>query len=519
MKSCAAGYTEWLLFHIWKTDPNTKSSLIGVNLPETIIYRLGKPFFWYFTLATGEILRKAKGRVSHKFILQDFLDSPNEILAYYLGFNGTSKDKANSAVIEFFTKDSFVDFIHNRDKCSTGILQMWIEPRSNQNSLIKVQWSQQFCLIERRVNKHRLDDTRVEFYEKLLTYEGMEYNSKLEPVTAPWIISEIQKTCIGIASHITAVTGGNVTISRMVLFFKQDKYDKIWMMYCSALKVLDLSFTDNNQSLEWKELEVTVPKHISMKKLPLNVKGLEVKKNRCFCVGCNFLTRENAMYEISLSTLVRIFEKGKDLPEQGQSKREFQKELEENDDLVPKVVKRLNKGVTNNKYEEMKNDPTWDHLLVKVCEDCFLHFTSSYSVPKPKYLPQPHGRKSQTPPPASALTRQNSEKQLQKPLPQIKIPVLPKPPSKPSLLPPKVTFQSLVKLPKSVSKPNLSKHLLESSSKYAASIYGKVSITKSPNSNLSTSYTRGKLNSSSEAEFLQDTFALLKSSISKLDDS
>ena len=55
--------------------------------------------------------------------MDEFLANSSDILAYYLGFNNANKSKANTATIEFFTHESFVDFIHNRDKCNFGILQ------------------------------------------------------------------------------------------------------------------------------------------------------------------------------------------------------------------------------------------------------------------------------------------------------------------------------------------------------------------------------------------------------------
>ena len=196
MKSCAAGFTEWLLYHVWKINENTNQSCPNLLIPETVIYRLGKPFFWYYSLPSGEILRKAKSKVNHNNILEEFYKEDLEIIAYYISFNDIKKNKASLATIEFFSHFSFKDFIHNRDKCNTGILQKWISPKLNQSSMIKVQWSQQFCLIEKRTNKYKLDDTKTEFYDKIVTYEGIEHNSILEPITAPWIISEIQKIMI-----------------------------------------------------------------------------------------------------------------------------------------------------------------------------------------------------------------------------------------------------------------------------------------------------------------------------------
>lgn len=78
--------TEWLFFHLWKNNPETKTSCPGVFVAETLIYRWAKPYFWYFTNQDGMIIRKTKERIN----LDDFYYSsmqnlsPQGIVATYL---------------------------------------------------------------------------------------------------------------------------------------------------------------------------------------------------------------------------------------------------------------------------------------------------------------------------------------------------------------------------------------------------------------------------------------------------
>lgn len=425
MKSCAAGYTEWLLFHVWQKNKSTSCTCPNLLVPETVLYRLSKPFFWYFTDTNGEIMRKGKNQVNHKVILEEFQLTENELIAYYLGFHNNKSNRVNSATIEFFTQTSFQEFIQNPEKCKSGILQKWVQPKSGCNSLIKVQWSSQFCLIERRSNKHKIEDSKVGLYEKLVTYEGMEHNSVFEPVAASWIINELQQICVNISSHITAVTGGNVTVTRMVLFFKHDENDKLWFLYCSALKIMDLNESEYEKPLEWEELEVNLPKYVFQEKIPLNIKGAEVKKNRKLCAGCNYLIRDSMMYDISLGIVVKFFVINKNLPEQGESLRDANKEqgvgIDKRNNLVPKVIKRLNKTITNEKYFEMIKDPAWDHMQIKVCQDCFLHFTQIYSNPE-FHIEKPAGK---TPPKIYFQeSNQDPENKINNPPPRLTYPAI-----------------------------------------------------------------------------------------------
>lgn len=71
----------------------------------------------------------------------------------------------------------------NREKALSGLLQKWVEPKGGHNckcqsALIKVVWSPLFSVLERRLNVHKLQDSSVDFYDRLATYEGLEFNSQ-----------------------------------------------------------------------------------------------------------------------------------------------------------------------------------------------------------------------------------------------------------------------------------------------------------------------------------------------------
>eukprot|EP00361_Fabrea_salina_P004706 CAMPEP_0202440588 /NCGR_PEP_ID=MMETSP1345-20130828/36782_1 /ASSEMBLY_ACC=CAM_ASM_000843 /TAXON_ID=342563 /ORGANISM="Fabrea Fabrea salina" /LENGTH=60 /DNA_ID=CAMNT_0049055207 /DNA_START=60 /DNA_END=239 /DNA_ORIENTATION=- len=60
--------------------------------------------------------------MTHKHIYQEFMDNPKGVVASYLSFQ---ENKKHEAVMEYFTSESFIDFVHNRDKALNGILQSW----------------------------------------------------------------------------------------------------------------------------------------------------------------------------------------------------------------------------------------------------------------------------------------------------------------------------------------------------------------------------------------------------------
>lgn len=53
------------------------------------------------------------------------------------------------------------------------------------------------------------------------------------------LANEIEKICLNIVKHIADVSGGNVQISRMTLYFKNDVDNRLWLLFCSRLRVRD----------------------------------------------------------------------------------------------------------------------------------------------------------------------------------------------------------------------------------------------------------------------------------------
>jgi hypothetical protein len=44
---------------------------------------------------------------------------------------------------------------------------------------------------------------------------------------------------VNIVKHIQEVSGGNIQIIRMVLYFKIDEENRIWLLFCTGIKVRD----------------------------------------------------------------------------------------------------------------------------------------------------------------------------------------------------------------------------------------------------------------------------------------
>lgn len=59
----AISYTEWLFYHLWKTNPQEDSNCL-VKIPDTIFHKWGQPHLWYFTSKSGRLLKKSKEKMN-----------------------------------------------------------------------------------------------------------------------------------------------------------------------------------------------------------------------------------------------------------------------------------------------------------------------------------------------------------------------------------------------------------------------------------------------------------------------
>lgn len=176
------------------------------------------------------------------------------------------------------------DFLYNREKTGNGVLQRFVPPKGTNNSActprrrharsplapnrccaraatIRAVWSPKVCLMERRVNLRRLYGRRYSLYERAVTYEGTELDSSTgglrlrshpdpllyadlcpfsaaaAPVKGTILPAEVQRLCETVVQHVAEVSFQKYQISRMVLYFRVDANDRVWLLYCSSMRL------------------------------------------------------------------------------------------------------------------------------------------------------------------------------------------------------------------------------------------------------------------------------------------
>lgn len=237
------GISDELFKLMWAKDELSFSPLL--NMPDTIIYKYGQPITWYFTSADGRIKKKNKHNLISAKIEQAFNKHilGYDVIAYFITMSSDLDQTRHTdipTVIEYFDRQSLNNFLYNHKKEVNGILQRFIEPKSTHNEIIRAIWSPKLCLLERAENKHELHDHRFGLYERCVVYEGPDYYYTSEPLRGPVLSGQIQKLLEAVVSHVAEVTFGQKQLTRIVLNFKVDSRDKIWMLYSTSIRSMDM---------------------------------------------------------------------------------------------------------------------------------------------------------------------------------------------------------------------------------------------------------------------------------------
>jgi len=216
----------------------------SINIPDTIVFKMGTPSNWYFTASNGRVKRKNRQNLMNARIEEAFTKYllGYDVIATFIHIQPTDEDGDNEPqapqpmTIEYLDRSGLTDFLYKRKDKSNGILQRFIEPKGIKNEMIRAIWSPKVCLLERAENIHQLHDHRFGVFERCVTFEGPEYYSSSAPLRGPVLAGQIQKICESVVHHISEVTFAQQQISRMVLNLKVDSRDKIWMLFSTSLR-------------------------------------------------------------------------------------------------------------------------------------------------------------------------------------------------------------------------------------------------------------------------------------------
>jgi hypothetical protein len=208
-----SGLVDELYYTLWsKTEQ--KKPCPHVLLPQTVIFEYSMPETWYFTsVVDGELKRKHRIHISYPSVLEEFeklgRNSASGIVASFAVTESMSA-KAPTTTFQYLDMAGVRELLTRPERPAHGVLQQFIEPSGGRNSMLRVTWTSQVMLIERRSNRYSVSDRSRSVHERAITFEGALHHSDMVPVSGTALPAQIQKVCRTVAEHVRTMSGERV---------------------------------------------------------------------------------------------------------------------------------------------------------------------------------------------------------------------------------------------------------------------------------------------------------------------
>lgn len=423
-----ASNTEWLFFHLWKKNPYTLTPCENIYIADTILYRWAHPHAWYYMSKDGEITRKTKDKITGPDIETHFnanLSITGVVASYITPKNELVQKVPEIVEFEYFDVNTFKDFLYKREKALNAVLQKFVEPKNNRNFVIKVSWTPQFCLLYKKTNIHELTNQKVSLPYRIATFEGSEHICEAESVASSFLSQQLQNACNNMVNHIEIVSGGNIQIVKLVVYFKLDSSNRLWLLHCTGVK-----FREKGELLSTthKLSKAKVPRNLSpiltLKDVKHGVKKAELPKRKMYHIEgemqaldlsvCFYCDSEGhlELYTIELEKILQFCQLFPDRPSTYKALENNEVKMKKPTDAlledplalpqdeiilkhpdIPACMYKLYPLITWEKFQKLKKDKKVLDFVVKVCEDCYLQLTEMLINSRTTMLALDHQRK------------------------------------------------------------------------------------------------------------------------------
>jgi len=157
--------------------------------------------------------------------------------------------------------------------------------------MVKVSWSNQFAVAVQQINIHKLNDTKVSLQDRISTFEGPIHLVNNVKITSTLAQNKLELVCNNISKHVVSVSGGNIHIIWMTLYFKMDNQGKWWLLYCSRIKVRDYFKKQHNEDKAVKSPRFVIEDRLKFERAEMFAKTTPINM-KMFCVLSNTLEKQ-----------------------------------------------------------------------------------------------------------------------------------------------------------------------------------------------------------------------------------
>ena len=391
-----------------------------------MVMKLHQVQYWFFTSkVNGQILKKRRANSNAREILEAWgkkiRKHPCDLFAYTMhseemdgGTHGIHQDhREGKTTVEGHSFATLRELFKGK-KHSNGIVQRFVLPKGGKNTVIKAAWSPSMCLVERRVNVHGVTDKRVPMGDRLVTFEGPEQFSESMPLAPAALLGrKVQFLCNSVAQHVLEVTQGHCRIASMVLHFKVDEDNKLWLLFCSSLRLAGRA-----SGLARNSINLSPNFEVYQKKTTVIQGGKGTRSilvpELVECPGCSALCSLTTLCQVTFKAAIQAHRKAHRQPAASENQRvafvaragaglgEVGGQGWEAPGPVPPLLLKAYGDISPASFRILQSDPTFLYRHADVCEKCCLEITSvsiaDLETENPSAFPGPEGLGSRSPP-------------------------------------------------------------------------------------------------------------------------
>lgn len=167
-------------------------------------------------------------------------------------------------------------------------------------------------------NKHKINDKSLDIYQKVLTYEIENNGSSINQLRGTYFPIKLESLCNTLAQHIINISFEKYQVTNMILYFKIDNKDKLWLLQCQSLKidVVDNQFSEQLPRVQSQhsvkksegnpELIMSIPQNIDKYKVNM-LKSMNLRLDSK-CSSCNKQVDQEGLFEISFRYIIKSWE-------------------------------------------------------------------------------------------------------------------------------------------------------------------------------------------------------------------
>lgn len=228
-------------------------------IPETVVFEHNFPQAWFSYEEENKELIKRPGKMLDAATMYEYFSAPcpgaGDVVAQFFHVSLplesawksilTPSEVENGAYagqyityVEFFTSTTLSKFLFGQHRKPNGVLQRFVVPKgqgmSRKNMQIEVLWAPAITTARMRVNRHSLENRAIPLTDRLSTYEGAPHLSD-ELAVADETKNSLTCICQQIVEHFHRTE--KKWLSRMLLYFKADDKNILWLLWCGGLRV------------------------------------------------------------------------------------------------------------------------------------------------------------------------------------------------------------------------------------------------------------------------------------------